>query len=38
MSETYSANDILNAIAAASKVLSSRKEEINRLNVFPVPD
>lgn len=38
MSETYSANGILNAIAAASKVLSSRKEEINRLNVFPVPD
>ena len=38
MSETYSANDILNAIAAASKVLSSHKEEINRLNVFPVPD
>ena len=38
MSETYSANDILNAIAAASKVLSNRKEEINRLNVFPVPD
>lgn len=38
MSETYSANDILNAIAAASKVLSGRKEEINRLNVFPVPD
>lgn len=38
MSETYSANDILNAIAAASKVISSRKEEINRLNVFPVPD
>ena len=38
MSETYSANDILNAIAAASKLLSSRKEEINRLNVFPVPD
>ena len=38
MSETYPANDILNAIAAASKVISSRKEEINRLNVFPVPD
>jgi uncharacterized protein len=38
MQDTYSANDILNAIAAASKTLSSRKEEINRLNVFPVPD
>ena len=38
MPESYSANDIMNAIAAASKALSSRKEEINRLNVFPVPD
>ncbi len=38
MSSNYSPNDLLNAIAAASKVLSSRKEEINRLNVFPVPD
>lgn len=31
-------NDVLNAIAAASKTLSFRKEEVNRLNVFPVPD
>ena len=38
MSETYTTNDVLNAIAAASKVLSERKEEVNRLNVFPVPD
>ena len=38
MTESFSSNDVLNAIAAASKVLSSRKEEINRLNVFPVPD
>ncbi|MEG1397305.1 MAG: DAK2 domain-containing protein [Raoultibacter sp.] len=38
MPELYSANDIMNAIAAASKTLTSRKEEINRLNVFPVPD
>ena len=38
MSESYTANDLLNAIAAASKTLSERKEEINRLNVFPVPD
>ncbi|HAM16397.1 MAG TPA: Dak phosphatase, partial [Eggerthellaceae bacterium] len=30
--------DVLNAIVAASKNLSERKEEINRLNVFPVPD
>lgn len=34
----YTTNDILNAIAAAGKALSSRKEEVNRLNVFPVPD
>ena len=38
MSTTYSSNDVLNAIAAASKALSARKEEVNRLNVFPVPD
>ena len=38
MSEHYSRNNIVNAIAAASKVLSERKEEVNRLNVFPVPD
>ncbi|MCH4221432.1 MAG: DAK2 domain-containing protein [Eggerthellaceae bacterium] len=38
MSETYTTNDILNAIAAASKTLTERKDEINRLNVFPVPD
>ena len=34
----FTGNDILSAIAAASKNLSERKEEINRLNVFPVPD
>ena len=34
----YTGNDVLNAIAAASKNLSARKDEINRLNVFPVPD
>lgn len=34
----YTSNDIVNAIAAAAKVLAARKEEINRLNVFPVPD
>ena len=38
MPESYSVNDILNAIAAASTTLAQRKEEINRLNVFPVPD
>lgn len=38
MSESYTANDLLNAIAAASKALGERKDEINRLNVFPVPD
>lgn len=38
MSESYTSNDLLNAIAAASKTLSERKDEINRLNVFPVPD
>lgn len=35
---TYSTNGVLNAIAAASQALSERKEEVNRLNVFPVPD
>ncbi len=38
MPETYTANNFINAIAAASKQLGQRKEEINRLNVFPVPD
>ncbi|MCI8366454.1 MAG: DAK2 domain-containing protein [Eggerthellaceae bacterium] len=38
MSKEYTTNDVLNAIASASKQLSSRKEEVNRLNVFPVPD
>ena len=34
----FSENDILRAVAAASQNLSARKDEINRLNVFPVPD
>ena len=34
----FTGNDVLNAIAAASKNLSARKDEVNRLNVFPVPD
>lgn len=37
-SSSYTVNDVLNAIAAASKALDARKEEVNRLNVFPVPD
>lgn len=35
MSSTYTSNDLVNAIAAASKNLSARKDEVNRLNVFP---
>ena len=38
MSDFYTVNDVLAAIAAASKTLSERKDEVNRLNVFPVPD
>ena len=38
MSEQYGKNEIMNAIAVASRTLSARKEEVNRLNVFPVPD
>ena len=38
MSTTYSSSNILNAVAAAAKTLGDRKEEVNRLNVFPVPD
>ena len=38
MSETYTSNDILNAIAVAARTLGERKNEVNRLNVFPVPD
>ena len=34
----YTTNDVLNAIAAATNALSERKDEVNRLNVFPVPD
>ena len=37
MSEQYSANDLINAIAAASRNLSDRAGEVNRLNVFPRP-
>lgn len=38
MSEEYSLKEVTSAVAAASSLLGSRKEEINRLNVFPVPD
>ncbi len=38
MPESYDGNDLIHAFAVASKVLDERKEEINRLNVFPVPD
>lgn len=38
MPESYTINQIMNAIAFAGKTLSERKEEVNRLNVFPVPD
>lgn len=38
MSQQYSTNAVMNAIAAASKALGERKDEINLLNVFPVPD
>lgn len=34
----YTSNDVVNAIAAAAKAFDARKDEINRLNVFPVPD
>ncbi|MBQ9001013.1 MAG: DAK2 domain-containing protein [Eggerthellaceae bacterium] len=34
----FSLNDVLNAVSAASQNLSARKDEVNRLNVFPVPD
>jgi DAK2 domain fusion protein YloV len=35
---TPTASDFIAHIAAGAKVLTDRKEEINRLNVFPVPD
>ena len=38
MSQTHTGSDVLAAIAAAAAQLAERKEEINRLNVFPVPD
>lgn len=35
---TYSQQDVLRAIAVASRTLAARKGEVDRLNVFPVPD
>lgn len=38
MNTTLTASDFILHIAAATKTLADHKEEINRLNVFPVPD
>lgn len=38
MSDTYSPAQMLKAIAYAAQVIDERKDEINKLNVFPVPD
>lgn len=38
MSEQYTTPQIVAALVGASNELSARKEEINKLNVFPVPD
>lgn len=38
MPKSYELKDLLKAISTASSALSARKEEVNRLNVFPVPD
>ncbi len=38
MTDSKTTNSVLNAIAFASNTLAERKEEVNRLNVFPVPD
>lgn len=38
MHDSFTSQDILNGIAQGAQLLSSRKDEINRLNVFPVPD
>lgn len=38
MSDTYSPTQMLKAIAYAAQVIDERKDEINKLNVFPVPD
>ena len=38
MQTHYSRIQLMQALIEASAVLSARKEEVNRLNVFPVPD
>lgn len=38
MPTKYSPQQMLSAVIFASHVLDERKEEVNRLNVFPVPD
>lgn len=38
MSEQYSSKEVIDAISAASSALDARKDDINKLNVFPVPD
>ena len=38
MATHYTRFQLVRALAEASRVLSSRKDEVNRLNVFPVPD
>ncbi len=38
MSCEYTVVDVINAFVKASKAFEGHKEEINRLNVFPVPD
>ena len=38
MSDLNSTANVLNAIGVATKALADRKDEVNRLNVFPVPD
>ena len=38
MYQVYSTQALMRAVAAASAALSERKDEVNRLNVFPVPD
>lgn len=38
MADFYGKTALVSAIAAASHALTERREEVNRLNVFPVPD
>ena len=38
MATHYSRIQLMRALIEAASVLSARKEEVNRLNVFPVPD